>query len=152
MPWMRHRAATLLVTLRSSVVGMVATLTDLVALTILVEVARLPARMASLPALILGVAIQFVGNKLFAFRDRSPAWLEQAAAFALVESLGVAANFLLFDLAMALGTLPYLPVRMVTTFVVYFGVCLPLWGRIFAPTNLAARPADRGGPPRDQLR
>ena len=146
---MRHHVAALLLTLRSSVVGMVATLTDLGALTILVELGRLPARTASLPALILGVAIQFVGNKLFAFRDRSPAWLEQAVAFALVETLGVVANFLLFDLAMAFGKLPYLPVRMATTSVVYFGVCLPLWGRIFAPTDLASRTVNRGESPRD---
>ncbi len=136
---MRHHVAALLVTLRSSVVGMVATLADLVALTILVEVGRLPAKTASLPALLLGVAIQFVGNKLFAFRDRSRAWLEQAMAFALVEALGVAANFLLFDLAMTFGKLPYLPVRMATTSVVYFCICLPLWGRIFTPPDLASR-------------
>jgi putative flippase GtrA len=148
----RDHIAALLVTLRSSVVGMVATLTDLVTLTLLVEVARLPARAASLPALILGVAIQFVGNKLFAFRDRSPAWLEQAVAFALVECLGVAANFLLFDLVMALGRLPYLPVRLATTSVVYFGVCLPLWNRIFVPADLASRPPNSSRPPRDQLR
>jgi putative flippase GtrA len=144
---MRRHLATLFVTLRSSLVGTVATLTDLVTLTLLVEVMRVPARTASLPALLLGVAIQFVGNKVFAFRDRSPAWLEQAAAFALVECLGVAANFLLFDLAMALGRLPYLPVRMATTSIVYFGLCLPLWSRIFSHENLASRPV-AGDPPR----
>jgi hypothetical protein len=70
-------------------------------------------------------------------------------AFALVETLGVATNFLLFDLAMAFAKLPYLPVRMATTSAVYFGVCLPLWGRIFAPADLASRTVHHPESPRD---
>ncbi len=132
---MRPRLAALLLVLRSSAVGTLATVADLGSLTLLVEFARLPPRVASLPALLAGVAIQFVGNKWFAFRDRSSAWLGQAVAFGSVELLGLSANYALFDLVIAHTALPYLPVRMAVTSLVYFGLCLPLWRRIFTPTD-----------------
>lgn len=117
--------------LRSAGVGVLATATDLAALTALVMLADLSPRAASLPALAFGVAFQFVGNKIFAFRDRSPAWARQGALFLGVESLGFACNLVLFDLAQAHVRVPYLLLRLFTTSLVYFGVCLPLWSLVF---------------------
>ena len=52
--------------------------------------------------------MQFVGNKLFAFRDRSPRWIEQAALFGAIEALGACLNVALFDWAVRALPIPYL--------------------------------------------
>lgn len=130
-----HRS--LATVLRSAGVGAVATLTDLTALALLVHVGRISARAASPVALLLGVAVQFVGNKLVAFRDRDPRWASQAARFAAVEAVAFAANVALFDVAVQHVALPPVALRLVTTNLVYFGLCLPLWSRIFRPTPMS---------------
>jgi putative flippase GtrA len=116
---------------RSAAIGALATLTDLVALTVLVSGFGLSPRLASVPALVIGIALQFVGNKWFAFGDQSRDWLRQGTQFLGVEALGFTANLLLFDLAIRFTALPYLPLRLLTTSIVYFALCLPLWSLIF---------------------
>jgi putative flippase GtrA len=123
----------LVVLFRSAGVGALATAVDLGALAILVSLFELSPRLASLPALALGIATQFVGNKLFAFGNRSRRWLRQGAQFAAVEALGLLLNLALFDLAVTHTPLPYLAARVLSTSLVYFAVCLPLWSRIFRP-------------------
>jgi putative flippase GtrA len=125
----RVRAAVLA---RSAGVGAIATLTDLGVLALLATGLGLGPRVASVPALLAGIAVQFVGNKLFAFRDRSPRWIEQAAAFGAIEVLGACLNVALFDWAVRALPLPYLATRLLVTNAVYLGVCLPLWSRVFA--------------------
>jgi putative flippase GtrA len=114
---------------------------DLATLALLVHAFDLLPRVASAPALGLGVLVQFVGNKCFAFRDRDPRWAPQALRFALVEALGFAANLVLFDLAVRAVALPPVALRLVTTNLVYFGICLPLWSRIFHTTDSAPQKA-----------
>ncbi len=116
-------------------VGAIATITDLAMLTLLASGLHLGPRAASFPALASGIIVQFVGNKFFAFEDHSKRWAGQAALFLAVEALGLAANLTLFDVAVRALPIPYLFVRLLTTNVVYFGICLPLWSRIFARTN-----------------
>ena len=123
-----HRLAVLV---RSMGVGALATATDLGVMALFVSGFGVAPRFASVPALVLGISIQFLGNKLVAFDDRSNDWLRQGGEFMAVEALGFALNLLLFDRAMALTHLPYLAVRLVTTSLVYFAVCLPLWSLIF---------------------
>jgi putative flippase GtrA len=125
------RLKRLFIVLRSAAVGLLATVADLVALAVLVDAVGLSPRHASLPALALGIGVQFVGNKCFAFADRSPRWAEQGLLFLGVEALGMAANLVLFDLAVTHLSLPYLALRIATTSIVYFAICLPLWSRIF---------------------
>lgn len=112
--------------------GTVVTIVDLALLASLVSVAGVPVRIASPIALAVGVAIQFFGNKLVAFRDPSPRWGRQVPAFLAVEGLGFVANAILFDVAAHHLPVPYVAVRLLTTSVVYFAICLPLWTRIFA--------------------
>ncbi len=131
MPYLPPWLARVDVLVRSAGVGALATAVDLAALALLTHGLGLAARAASAPALCLGVAVQFVGNKRFAFRDDDPAWAAQALRFAAVEALAFAANLALFDLASRALPLPAVPLRLVTTSLVYFGVCLPLWTRIF---------------------
>ncbi len=123
-----ERVATLA---RGAGVGAVATAVDIVTLAALVHAFGVSARVASVPALSLGVVIQFIGSKLVTFRDRDRAWRPQALRFAAVEAVGFAANLALFDLAVRVVALPPVALRLVTTNVIYFCVCLPLWARIF---------------------
>jgi putative flippase GtrA len=123
---------------RSAGVGAVATVADLGALALLVHGLRWDPRQASAPALALGIVVQFVGNKLLAFRDRDPRWALQALRFLAVEALGFVANLALFDLAVRLVPAPPVALRLVTTNLVYFCVCLPLWTRIFRVGDEAA--------------
>ncbi len=118
---------------RSLGVGGIATLTDLLVLTLLVSGFGVHVRVASIPALTLGMLVQFVGNKRFAFRDRSREWVRQGVQFAGVELLGFAANAIAFDLLVTHTPMPYLVARCLGTFVVYVSVCMPLWSRIFKP-------------------
>jgi len=125
------------VALRSLLVGSFATLFDLGALSLLVYGLGVDPRLASLPALTLGIVLQFVGNKLFAFQDRRPNWGKQGLQFLAVEALGVCCNLGLFHLAVSLTALPIIALRMAVTSAVYFGICLPLWGKIFrGPADL----------------
>lgn len=125
---------------RSALVGVLATATDLAVLAALASGAGLGPRLASPVALTLGLGVQFVGNKLFAFEDRRRAWLKQGSLFLAVEALSFALNLFLFDVAVrAVPAVPYVVVRAACQALVYFGVSLPLWSRIFtaAPTRLA---------------
>jgi putative flippase GtrA len=121
-------------------VGALATLIDLATLTALVSGLHLSPRVASLPGLTLGIAVQFFGNKLFAFGDRSEKWGRQLAQFLAVEALGFVANLALYDFAVSRFALHYIVLRLITTNVVYFGLCLPLWSRIFRASSEGASP------------
>lgn len=96
-----------------------------------VEAAGLAPRAAAPVALATGVVVQFVGNKLYAFRDRSSAWLSQAAKFLAVEAAGYAANVLLFAWLSRFVPVPYALLRVGIGSLVYFAICLPLWSKIF---------------------
>jgi putative flippase GtrA len=120
--------------LKSAGVGALSTLIDFAALATLVSGLGLSARLASPVALALGVGCQFVGNKWFAFGDRRPAWAKQAALFLGIEAFAFAANLLLFDIAVRQLALPYLVLRAVCQAVVYFGISLPLWTKLFQPS------------------
>ena len=111
--------------------GGLATLLDLFALFVLVRLVGLPAAVANVPALLLGVGAQFVGNKYFAFQDPSRAILKQGAQFALVEAGALFLNAALFHVLVSFTPVPYLAARLVASAVVYFGFSYPLWRRIF---------------------
>lgn len=117
---------------RSGVVGVVSTLVDLLALWALVEGFGVDPVHANVPALAAGLAVQFFGNKYFAFRDHSRAFVRQGSLFALVEVGALALNALAFHLLVTLTPLPWTASRLVGSGVVYFAYSFPLWSRIFA--------------------
>jgi putative flippase GtrA len=119
---------------RSAAVGLVATGLDFLVLIALASVFGVPPRIASLPALSLGILAQFIGNKWIAFRDSSGNWGRQAVCFLAIEALGFACNALCFDRLLVLTHLPYVVCRALSTSLVYFCVCLPLWSRLFSAT------------------
>ena len=126
--------------LKSAAIGVAATIVDLVALFVLVEGLDVEPLVANLPALALGLVVQFVGNKYFAFSDHSKDLLRQGGWFLAIEAGAFALNALMFHLLVTLLAAPYLLARVLGSAAVYFGFSFPLWGRIFQPT-----PATSGG-------
>lgn len=114
---------------KSALVGLIATAVDLLTLAVLVEGVGLVPHAANLPALIVGLLAQFLGNKLIAFGDRSRDWLAQGARFAVVEVGALVLNAALFHVLAFV--VPYLIARVVGSAAVYFAYSYPLWTRIF---------------------
>jgi len=117
--------------LRSCVVGAGATVVDLGALWLMVNVLEWPATVANVPALLLGVVAQFVGAKLFAFECRSPHVMRQGGQFLLVEAGALVLNAIIFHILVTATPIPYPVARLVGSSAVYFGYSYPLWRRIF---------------------
>ncbi len=111
--------------------GAGATLVDLGALWLLVNVLEWPATAANVPALLLGVVAQFLGAKLFAFECRSRDVVRQGGQFLLVEAGAFALNAILFHVIVTATPIAYPVARLIGSSVVYFGYSYPLWRRIF---------------------
>lgn len=128
--------------IRSALVGVVASGADLLALAALIGVMGLSPLWANVPALLLGLLVQFFGNKHFAFRDRSDDLVKQGTRFALVETGAFALNAGAFHLLTTLARAPYMVARLVGSALVYFGFSFPLWGRIFRAEGLTPAGAE----------
>jgi putative flippase GtrA len=119
---------------RSGAAGAGATIADLAVLTGLVELAHVSARAASVPALVTGGVVMFFGQKYIAFRDRGGSIARELLLFAAVQIGGLLLTGLLFDLTLKLfsGLTPYyVPVRLVTTNLVWLLYSFPLWHWVF---------------------
>lgn len=127
--------------LRALLAGGAATLADLAVLALLVTACGLAPRVASIPALLVGGVVNFLGNRHFAFRASHGSLARQAVLYAVVELAALAANGLLFDVVMRL--LPhglawaYVPVRLVTSHVVFLAWSYPLWRLVFRAPRAA---------------
>jgi putative flippase GtrA len=121
--------------LRAFLAGAAATLADVAVLAVLVSLLGLSPRVANIPALVVGGVVNFLGNRHFAFRATSGSLAKQAALYTIVELAALAANGVLFDVVMRL--LPtnlawaYVPVRLVTSHVVFLLWSYPLWRFVF---------------------
>jgi putative flippase GtrA len=121
--------------LRAGVAGIAATGSDLATLAILVSVLHVDARLASLPALVVGGVVNFLGNRYFAFRAGEGHAGKQAAGYTAVELVALALNGLLYDTVLRLvpgARAAYWLVRLVTSHAVFLGWSYPLWRRVFA--------------------
>ena len=125
----------LLRVLRALLAGGAATLADIAVLALLVSLLGFAPREASIPALMVGGIVNFLGNRHFAFRASRGSLARQAALYAVVEIAALAANGILFDIVMRL--LPpglawaYFPVRLVTSHLVFLAWSYPLWRLVF---------------------
>ncbi len=124
--------------LKSAGVGAVATAADLLVLAVLVSGLGLSPRWASPVALALGLAVQFSGNKWYAFDDKSQRWARQLSGFLLIELVAFSANLALFDVAVRALPGWYLALRLATQALVYFCISLPLWSLLFRPSQRVA--------------
>jgi putative flippase GtrA len=121
--------------LRAFLAGGAATLADVAVLAVLVSVIGLAPRVASIPALLAGGVVNFLGNRHFAFRATEGSLARQAVLYTMVELAALAGNGALFDVVMRL--LPaslawaYVPVRLVTSHIVFLAWSYPLWRLVF---------------------
>jgi putative flippase GtrA len=120
--------------LRSCAAGAAATASDLVALAFLVSALHVDARVANVPALVVGGVVNFIGNRHFAFRAAGGHLGKQAAGYAAVEIVALALNGLLYDAV--LRAYPpsahlYWLVRLVTSNAVFLAWSYPLWRFVF---------------------
>jgi putative flippase GtrA len=123
-------------TVRAGAAGIVATLVDLGVLALLVSAFHVDVRLASVPALLAGGVVNFVGNRWFAFRATSGSLVKQAAGYTVVELVALIFNALLFDVVLRvfpIVRIAYAVVRLVTSNVVFLGWSLPMWRRVFRP-------------------
>lgn len=131
---------------RSWLVGLVASGADLATLALLVDGLGASPSAGNVPALGVGACVQFVGNKRFAFRNRSRLRFGEVAGFTAVELGSLTLNALAFELLIGLALLPYALARIAGTALVYFGFSYPLWRGIFSPPSTPhASPAGAAG-------
>lgn len=126
---------------RSALVGMAATVADLASIALLVGLFGLDARAANLPSLLLGAAIQFVGNRRFAFEATAGSLRRQLALFTLVEVVALALNAVGYDLvarAIPLGAFGAVAARCAVSSAVFVLWSYPCWRRVFASESIAA--------------
>lgn len=133
----RARFERFAVMIRSALAGGAATLADLATLAVLIA-CGVPARVASLPALLVGGAVNFQGNRHFAFRASTGSLRRQLGLYVITEAIALALNGLLYDLALRAlhpGTAGVLVVRLVTQNLVFVAFSYPLWRRVFRPAS-----------------
>ena len=126
--------------LRAGVAGLTATAADLATLAVLVSVLHVDARLASVPALVVGGVVNFLGNRHFAFRAKDGNVGKQAAGYTAVEIVALALNGLLYDTVLRLvpgARAAYWMVRLATSHAVFLGWSYPLWRRVFAVRRAA---------------
>jgi len=122
----------------SAAVGLLATVSDLVSLTLLVEWAALTPDQANLPSLALGSLIQFFGHRHYVFRAWDGRLSRQVVLFALAEAGGVGLNALAFHWIVNATTIPFQLVRVLGGAIVFIAFSFPLWRWIFrTPQTIA---------------
>ena len=117
----------------SAAVGVVATAVDWLVLVLAVA-AGVPQRWAIVPAFVAGVAVQFLGNRRFAFgaHDVGPAeFRRQTARFLVVEAGTLVLTAVVYNLLREQLAIDYRASRLLAASLVYFGFSLPLWHWVF---------------------
>jgi putative flippase GtrA len=125
---------------KSTLAGGVATLSDLGVLGLLGALG-VPVRVASIPALLVGGAFNFVGNRSFAFQAKGSLG-RHLSLFMLVEGGTLLLNALIFDVvvrALPLAQSHYLLTRLVVSNLVFIAFSYPLWQRVFAQPQTLPR-------------
>lgn len=126
---------------RSLIAGGAATLADLGVIAFAVGVLDASPRAANLPALFVGAAVQFFGNRHFAFRAASGQLRRQTMLFIATEAVAMTLNAALYH-----GVASFLPLskpgavvaRMITTNLVFLLFSYPAWKRVFQPAPVNA--------------
>jgi putative flippase GtrA len=128
--------------LRAGAAGIAATAADVGVLAVLVSVLNWNARAASLPALVAGGVVNFLGNRHFAFRAGRGSLGRQAIGYTAVELVALALNGVLYDAVLRTAPVAshaYWAVRLVTSHVVFLAWSYPLWRRVFSVPRESAR-------------
>ncbi len=125
--------------LKSSLVGIVATVVDVALLLVGLRVFNLNPYLAKTIALAGGVTTQFLGNRKFAFQATTGKLRRQLQWFVVVEAIAFVTTVFVFRGLLAVFRhfnvpLADLAANLASGFVVYFGFSYPLWKRVFALT------------------
>lgn len=120
--------------LRSLLAGGAATFADLLVLLLAIHALHLDPRVASIPALIAGGVVNFLGNRHFAFRAGSGDVRKQALLYTATEIVALVLNGLLYDVAVrALHPTAFgiVLTRLLTQNAVFLLWSFPLWRHVF---------------------
>jgi putative flippase GtrA len=120
--------------LRSGAAGAGASVTDLLLLTGLVQLAGLTPEAANVPALLGGAVVMYFGQKHLAFRAHGKPTSREVLLFVAVQAGGLALTGLLFDLALRFRpelSDHYVVLRLITTNLVWLCYSFPLWHWVF---------------------
>lgn len=125
--------------LRSSFVGIVATIVDVTLLMIALRALGLNPYLAKTIALAGGVTTQFLGNRKFAFRAEAGRLQRQLKWFVVVEAIAFVTTVFVFRGLLAGFRHLNVPLadvaaNLLSGSIVYFGFSYPLWKRVFALT------------------
>lgn len=117
--------------LRSSAVGIVATVIDYIVLELAARVFHVDPSLAKIPALACGTLTQFVGSRYFAFRAQQGHLGRQLKWFAFAEFCAFWITVIVFRVMVRWMRIPMEIANMVSGFIVYFGFSYPIWKRVF---------------------
>ncbi len=117
--------------LRSSAVGLAATAADFGVLELLVRVLHVDPPKAKIASSAVGIAVQFIGNRTFAFHASEGRLGRQILMFCWVESITLTLNWLLFRFLKRSLHLPLEITNIIVTSVVYVGFSYPAWRIVF---------------------
>ena len=91
---------------RAILVGVVATGADLATLALLVEGAHLSPAAANVPALVVGLVVQFIGCRAFVFPNGAHGLVTQAFRFLVAEAGTLALNGIIFHVLVTATKIP----------------------------------------------
>lgn len=117
--------------LRSSAVGIFATIIDYTVLELVARVLHVDPSLAKIPALACGTLTQFVGSRYFAFRAQRGPLGRQLKWFVFAEFCAFCLTVLVFRVMVSWWHMPMEIANMVSGFLVYFGFSYPIWKRVF---------------------
>ena len=116
---------------RSSLVGIGATVADFAVLEVCVRLLHIEPSTSKVLSFLVGLSVQFVGNRTYAFHATGGSLRRQGALFLAVESVSLTLNWALFRLLVNRVRLPIELANLLVTFVVYVGFSYPAWRLVF---------------------
>ena len=116
---------------RSSAVGLAATGADFAVLELCVRLLHVDPPKAKICSFLVGLAVQFIGNRTFAFHASEGKLGRQIAMFCGVESITLTLNWLIFRFLVRSLHLPIEVANAIVTFVVYVCFSYPAWRIVF---------------------
>ncbi len=125
--------------LRGAGVGAAASAVDFAFLFLLVNGLHVPPTAANVPALLLGLCVQFIGARYVVFRASQSTLKKQLAGFLVTELGSLLLNALVFHVLVTLTPMPYLLARVLGSFLVFVVFSFPMWNFVFRPTPQQSR-------------
>lgn len=125
--------------MRSSAVGILATVFDMATLALFVTVFHWNDTLAKIPALAIGTSTQFIGSRYYAFRAQRGKLGRQMKWFVFAEFCAFWLTVLVFHAMDKWLHIPIWIANLASGSVVYFGFSYPIWKRVFT-----VRPDDLG--------